>query len=110
MALINSRLMSWFFHIYFYNKAQITLHFGNEYVRNLPIPKSVEKRQEQKIVSLVNQMLELQKRFHDSKIAGNEKDRLEQQIKNIDYEIDQEVYKLYGLTKEEINIVEESLK
>ena len=30
----------------------------------------------------------------------------EQDIKNVDYEIDQEVYKLYGLTKEEIKIVE----
>jgi len=30
----------------------------------------------------------------------------EQDIKNINYEIDQEVYKLYGLTKEEIKIVE----
>jgi len=33
-----------------------------------------------------------------------------QQIKNTDYEIDQDVYKLYGLTKEEIKIVEESLR
>jgi len=34
----------------------------------------------------------------------------EQDIKNVDYEIDQEVYKLYGLTKEEIKIVEGSLE
>ena len=55
-------------------------------------------------------MLSLQKQFHQNNFSGNEKERLEQQIKNIDYEIDQEVYKLYGLTKEEIKIVEESLK
>jgi len=55
-------------------------------------------------------MLSLQKRYHEDKLSGNEKERLEQQIKNVDYEIDHEVYKLYGLTKEEINIVEESLK
>ncbi|MBI2449499.1 N-6 DNA methylase [Candidatus Pacearchaeota archaeon] len=110
LALLNSRLMSWFFHIYFYNKAQITVHFGNEYVRNFPIPKKIDKKQEQKVTSLVDEMLKLQKQLHEGNPTGNEKERLEQQIKNIDYEIDQEVYKLYGLTKEEIKIVEESLK
>jgi len=38
------------------------------------------------------------------------KGKSEQQIKNVDYEIDQEIYKLYGLTKEEIKIIEESLR
>ncbi|MEK6792749.1 MAG: hypothetical protein AABX96_04350 [Nanoarchaeota archaeon] len=55
-------------------------------------------------------MLAIQKQLHEGKPSGNEKERLEQQIKNVDYEIDQEVYKLYGLTKEEIKIVEDSLK
>ena len=76
----------------------------------IPIRLPSSLQQEQKIISLVNQMLELQKQFHDDKIAGNEKERLKQQINNIDYEIDQEIYKLYELTDEEIKIVEESLK
>lgn len=33
----------------------------------------------------------------------------EQQIKNLDYEIDQEIYKLYDITKEEQKIIEDSL-
>ena len=55
-------------------------------------------------------MLELQKKYHDEKIVGGEKDRMKQQIDNIDYEIDEEVYNLYGITAEEKKIVEESLK
>jgi len=110
LGLINSKTMSWFFHMYFYNKSQITVHFGNEYVRNFPIPKSINQKQQQKMIALVNQMLELQKKYHDEKISGNEKDRLKQLIDNIDYEIDEEVYKLYGITKEEQKIIEESLK
>jgi len=55
-------------------------------------------------------MLSLRKKLHEGKPTENEKERLEQQIKNVDYEIDQEVYKLYELTKEEIKIIEESLK
>jgi len=34
----------------------------------------------------------------------------EQQIKNVDYEIDEEIYKLYGINDEEKKIIEESLK
>jgi len=66
--------------------------------------------QEKRIISLVNQMLELQKKYHDEKTAEHEKERLKQQIDNTDYEIDQEVYKLYEITPEEQKIIEESLK
>jgi len=30
---------------------------------------------------------------------------IKQQIKNVDYEIDEEVYKLYGITEEEKKII-----
>ena len=55
-------------------------------------------------------MLSLQKQYHKEGIAGHEKERLKQQIDNTDYEIDEEVYKLYGITEEEKKIIEESLK
>ena len=40
----------------------------------------------------------------------DERKHIELEIEKTDEEIDQEIYKLYGLTKEEIKIVEESLK
>jgi len=59
------------------------------------------------MVSLVEQMLELNK-----KIAGvknpEEKTRLQRQIDATDSQIDKLVYELYGLTKEEIKIVEQN--
>ncbi len=85
------------------------MEFMYEYARNFPI-RLPEKKQEEKVALLVNQMLALQKKFYDLNPQGNERDRLEQQIKNLDYEIDQEVYKLYGITREEQKIIEESLK
>jgi len=51
-------------------------------------------------------MLSLQKKYHDEKISGGEKERLKQQIENTDYEIDEEIYKLYEITDEEKRIVE----
>ncbi len=51
-------------------------------------------------------MLELQKKYHDAKMEGD-KELYERQIKIVDAQIDKLVYDLYGLTEEEIRIVEE---
>ncbi len=56
-------------------------------------------------------MLSLNKRLNElGDKQTDERKKIEKDIKETDEQIDQEVYKLYGLTKEEIKIVEESLK
>lgn len=111
LAIINSSLINF----YYKSKFETThmaggyLRFDIPYLSKIPI-RLPDKNQEKKIISLVNDILELQKKYHGEKTIGNEKERLKQQIDNIDYEIDQEIYKLYELTPEEIKIVEESLK
>jgi len=57
------------------------------------------------MVSLVDQMLALNKKLAESKIP-QAKDILQRQIESTDKQIDQLVYKLYDLTDEEIKIVE----
>lgn len=109
LALINSSIINWYYSTKFTNISNLTVNISKAYLSEIPI-KFPSPQQEQKIVSLVEQMLELQKKIHDEKVSGNEKERFEQQIKNIDYEIDEEGYKLYGLTPEEIKIIKESLK
>ena len=53
-------------------------------------------------------MLELQKNYHDARME-QDKELYERQIKLVDSQIDRRVYDLYGLTDEEIEIVEKSL-
>ncbi|MBI2047108.1 restriction endonuclease subunit R, partial [Candidatus Pacearchaeota archaeon] len=109
LGVLNSKLME------FFNRNIGTSLQGGYYsydpkiIERYPLI-NVDKKSQQKIISLVNQMLELQREYHDSKVSGGEKERLEQQIKNVDYEIDEEVYKLYGITEEEQKIIEESLR
>ena len=55
-------------------------------------------------------MLELQKKIRESNVSGYEKERLESKIKDVDYEINKQVYELYEITKEEQKIIEDSLK
>ena len=40
----------------------------------------------------------------------DQKAQLEKEIQKLDNEIDEEVYKLYGITEEEKKIIEDSLK
>ena len=54
-------------------------------------------------------MLELQKKHHDARM-GRDKELYERQIKVADAQIDRLVYDLYGLTEEEVKVVEGDLK
>jgi hypothetical protein len=73
----------------------------------LDLTNPAEKTQHDKLVALVDNMLELQKKYHDVRIE-RDKELYERQIKIIDVQIDKQVYDLYGLTEEEIEIVEKS--
>jgi len=83
--------------------------YGKRFIETLPI-RLPSPAQEKRIISLVEQMLSLQKKYHDEKTIGHEKERLKSQIDAVDYEIDEEVYKLYGITDEEKKIIEGSGK
>ena len=53
-------------------------------------------------------MLELQKKYPETRLE-RDKELYERQIRIVDAQIDRLVYDLYGLTEEEIGIVEKSL-
>jgi len=50
-------------------------------------------------------MLELQKKHHEARME-RDKELYERQIKIVDAQIDRLVYDLYGLTEEEVKVVE----
>jgi hypothetical protein len=74
-------------------------------VRIKPAPDS----EMQSIVRLVDKMLSLNKRLSEiGDKKTSESARIEADAKKTDAEIDDLVYRVYGLTKDEIRIVEES--
>ncbi|MBN2267116.1 MAG: hypothetical protein JW725_02125 [Candidatus Babeliaceae bacterium] len=72
---------------------------------NIDFSNPQEKAQHDKLVSLVESMLELQKKHHDAKME-RDKELYERRIKIVDAQIDKLVYELYGLTEEEVKVVE----
>ena len=60
------------------------------------------------IVTLVENIIESQKFFHASQ-SDSDKKLYQQKIDLLDKQIDELVYQLYGLSEEEIRIVEEGV-
>jgi len=80
-----------------------------QYVELFPIAKPT-KSIENTIVKLVNELLDLNKKLKQVGKLSDKGKKIQEQVKRINNEIDQKIYKLYGLTKEEIEIIEESVK
>ena len=61
------------------------------------------------MVALVERMLDLHRRVAKTK-TGHEKTLLQRQIEATDKQIDALVYELYGLSEEEVAIVEDAAR
>jgi len=114
LGTLNSKLLDWYLkHVsspfrggyYSYNR---------QYIEQLPIrtidfSDPTDKTRHDRMVQLVETMLKLHKQLAAAK-TSHEKTAFQRQIDATDKQIDQLVYELYGLTEEEIRIVEETTK
>jgi hypothetical protein len=110
LALINSKLMDFIYEIMNPEKGEALAEVKKTHVEQLPIPtldlsKKPNKTVHDHLVSLVDKMLQLKHKEHAEQ-KPQIKTILQRQIIGLDREIDQMVYLLYGLTEEEIKIVE----
>jgi hypothetical protein len=105
LGLFNSQLVNFWYKGHFPN-----VNINPSDFRQIPVPKidftkSADKIRHDRMVQLVEQMLEAKKQLA---AAQTEKDRtyFENKSASLDRQIDALVYDLYGLTEEEIKIVE----
>lgn len=111
LGLVNSRLAFFFFQqtcAALEGPGAAYLRFFGQYLENFPVslPKSGSSR-EDRLIGLVDRMLALHKRSRSAQ-TSHEQTALARQIEATDGEIDRLVYELYGLSDEEIRIVEEA--
>jgi len=90
-------------------KGEALAEVKNRHVEQLPIrtinfSDPADKARHDEMVTLVEQMLSLNKKLAAAK-TEHDKTTLQRQIDATDYQIDKLVYELYGLTDEEIKIV-----
>jgi type I restriction-modification system DNA methylase subunit len=75
-------------------------------IRPIDFSDPADKARHDRLVALVERMLELNKRKHSGTLAPSQLDRLDREIASTDAEIDNLVYELYGITDEERRIIE----
>ncbi|MGA9365434.1 MAG: TaqI-like C-terminal specificity domain-containing protein [Bacteroidota bacterium] len=110
LGLINCHLMDFYFQDQIGATGEIFSQMKIEYIERLPIrtinlSDPADKSRHDRMVEMVEQMLALHKQLASAK-TEHEKTALQRQIDATDKQIDELVYELYGLTEEEIKIVE----
>lgn len=107
LAILNSKLGNRFLNDI---RGVGNIDINPEYLKNIIIPRidftnPAEKKKHDEIVNHVETMLELNRELEKTKSA-EQQERLKQRISYTDKKIDALVYELYGLTEEEIKVVE----
>jgi hypothetical protein len=93
LAVLNSKITTWFYRSNTDEEGKVFAQIKIELLRKLPVPKASQQEQEP-LVNLVEKILK-------AKASNPVADTTA-----LEHEIDQQVYNLYGLTPEEIAIVE----
>ena len=110
LALLNSSLLFFFLRNIGTSLRGGYIRFWTQFIEQLPIrtinlSDPEDKKRHNHIVSLVEQMLAAKEKLANAKTEA-EANRLQLQCESLDRQIDTTVYELYGLTEEEIRIVE----
>jgi len=110
--LINAKLLFWNLRLISnrFRGGWITCtkqYFGTLPIRTIDFSDPEDVARHDRIVGLVERMLDLHKRLAEARIE-RERTVIQHQIDGTDHEIARLVYDLYFLTEEEIKIVEEA--
>ena len=108
LAILNSKFAK--FYLNTIRRHRIEYYFYPDDIKKLPI-KAIPETEQQPLIKLVDKMLSLNKCLNEiGAKKTDERAEIEEEIKHTDNEIDELVYKIYGITEEEKKIIEESLK
>jgi len=114
MGILNSRLFVVVYRLLTLESGRVLAQVKPRVLAQLPIrtidfSDPTDKARHDRMIDLVETMLKLHKQLAAAK-TSHEKSLIQRQIDATDKQIDQLVYELYGLTDEEIRIVEEGTK
>jgi len=105
LGILNSKLITFFYRNLLASYRGGYLRFFFQYMVQIPIKST--KKTFNNVVNLVERMIDLHKQLASAK-HPQDKNVLQRQIETTDHQINRLVYELYGLTDEEIAIVEKT--
>ena len=112
LGLLNSKLLGYIYKLHNPQTGKVFAEIKPSVIKNLPIrpinlSDTSDKKRHDEIIAKVDAMLEAKRQLVN---AHTDKDKTyyENRCATLDRQIDRLVYELYGLTPEEISIVEEA--
>ncbi|MDQ1341315.1 MAG: hypothetical protein QG567_2473, partial [Campylobacterota bacterium] len=117
LSILHSQLINWYLYRFVFAKAIRTMHFSNQVIQRIPIPK-ISEIEQQPFIELVDEILSSKEKIKkykkhfdilnavDKIEITEEIEKLESRVAECENAIDQMVYKLYGMSEDEIGIVE----
>lgn len=109
LGVLNSKLTDFYYHQINPEVGEVLAEVKKTHVEQLPIPKITPENQKlhDDMVVLVDQMLKAKEDEQHAKTAMD-KSIADRRCENLDFRINEIVYKLYGLSREEILLVEKN--
>lgn len=95
LALLNSKLVNWFYTMQFTNESSLTVNLSKTYLAQIPLALP-EKEKEREIITIVDNILRIKKLDSSSDTSLLER------------KIDELIYDVYSLTPDEVTIIEGS--
>ena len=110
LAILNSKLISWYVYIFIFGLAIRTMHFDNPVTSRIPMPvidlsNSSHKEVHDKIVVLVANIIELNKKINTEK-NPNSLNMINRQILACEKQLDNLIFSIYNLNDDEKRIIE----
>jgi hypothetical protein len=103
LGLLNSKLFQWRFKLTSTNNNVGTNELNSMPVRQIDFVDRLDKAQHDRVISLVSRMLALYKQHPRT---PQEQEMVKREIQSVAGQMNSLVYELYGLTEEDIKIVE----
>ncbi|GAB1441935.1 hypothetical protein MASR2M39_07700 [Ignavibacteriales bacterium] len=106
-GVLSSKLLEWYLESELRLLGKRSIQYSKQYMEQIPIPtiEMVETELVNLIISLVDQLLQLNKEKQVTSLHSKV-DQIQGKIDYCEDKINKIVYELYGLTEEEIKIVE----
>lgn len=110
LGIVSSKVLGWYWLRAFFDQKETFPKIKKDALLSIPVPRidysdAADKDRHDKLVSLVEKMLEARKQL-SAALTDGDKDFYTHKCATLDRQIDALVYELYGLTEEEITIVE----
>jgi type I restriction-modification system DNA methylase subunit len=105
LGILNSKLTDFYYYQINPEKGEALAQVKKQHVEQLPIPQNCSKEKETEIITHVDQLLQLNKDLQTTTLP-NQIEQIKQRIAYNEDKINEIVYGLYGLTEEEITLVE----